>query len=567
MKIRLPLVRHWTLTLILCVPLAPALAEVPIPAAREIPYERTGDPETRSIPFLSWHRIGALKARGYTEKESLFSGLANSYQYVDRDGANVSPEVEIVPNSTGDYTTRMLLRMPANPEDFNGVVYMEILNATARYDGAPMWDLTLKSIIADGAAWVGVTYSDTTAAFMRDAWGTTNFPSPEGSQPRNRSRYASLNITTRAHTWDILNQAAALLKADRFERNPLSGYGVSTIIVTGYSQSAAYVTTFANSFYPAYSEARPCTPELEALDRCQPVVDGHIIAAGGEVSRNLDGATSNPLANQRNCSGAIRRQELCIETASEPPIAPDDFKLPKVVRFTTESDIGSVRVRQFLADEPLLRTYEAAGAAHVGGALTLQGQNIARYQFGIEPSGSSENRSCVLPLNPLRTGIPLSAVQRSLARWIQFDEEPIPSQFMDWEGDFDIRDPVTFRPAVAWLRDDGDNDASDGDNGVGDSNALNGLRSPRIDVPLGTYFGSNSYDGPLPSTNAILCSGIIGGYDAFSDAEVLSRYGTGQAYLQQIWWQIFLGLQEGTLLRADARGVWKRAVAYAEETF
>jgi len=281
------------------------LPDVPLPQAQPLPYDRGTGPEDRDVPFLAWYED--LSADGYREQEVLLSGEANTYRYVD--DAGQSTEVEV--DTTGHpYTTRMLLRHPENPADFNGVVYMEILNATARYDGAPMWDLTYRSIMRDGAAWVGVTYSDTTAAFMRDAWGTTNFPAPAGSQPRDRSRYATLNVSTRAYTWDIVSQAAALLKTDWEEQNPLGGFGVDTIIVTGYSQSARYVSTYGNSFYPQYGSV----PD-------DPVVDGYIVGAGGTFTSTMDGAgfhRNRADARNFNTSGGY------------------------TVRYTTESDIDAI---------------------------------------------------------------------------------------------------------------------------------------------------------------------------------------------------------------------------------
>jgi hypothetical protein len=341
-----------------------ALAVVPIPETQQLPYDQGTGPEDRDVPFLAWHKD--LSEDGYAEEEILMSGAARSFEYIDEE--NESPIVQPVDASPTAYTTRVLIRRPANSVDFNGIVYMEILNATARYDGAPMWNLTYRSIIETGAAWVGVTYSDTTANFMRDSWGTQNFPAPAGAQPRDNSRYASLNIPSRDLTWDILNQAAALLKADSDERNPMQGFAIDAIITTGYSQSAAYATTYSNSFYPSYSEAAPCTPELEATDDCTPIVDGSIIAAGGPTARLMNGAGSHPIGDNRNYGLAINRLD-----------PEGDYKLPKVVRFTTESDIKSVRVRQSMAEQPSLRTYEVAGTSHVDYWGRVIGRRVGAY--------------------------------------------------------------------------------------------------------------------------------------------------------------------------------------------
>ena len=531
-------------------------AAIPIPATQPLPYHPGTGPEDRDVAFLAWHED--LAPVGYQEDEILMSGTANIYAYVD--DAAQSPAAQPTARPAGAYTTRVLIRRPQNAADFNGVVYLEILNATARYDGAPMWNLTYPSIIADGAAWVGVTYSDRTVQFMRSEWGNGVFPAPAGSQPRNNSRYSTLSLPTRAYTWDILNQAAALLKADTDSRNPMQGYGVDSIITTGYSQSAGYVNTFANSFYPSYSEATPCTSQLAALDLCTPVVDGYIVAAGGASARKLDGARSYASGDRRNCENALNREMPCIENQVEPvPTEPSPHKLPKIVRFTTESDITSARVRQTMEDQPLLRTYEVAGSSHVDFWGSIVGQQVAEYQFGIPATGTIDS-SCELPYNPIRTGIPLSAIQQRLAHWIQYDRLPPASRYMVWEGDFTQTDEF-FNPLVNWVRDDGDDDATDGDDGKGDGNVIGGVRPPRISVPLGQYYGSNFLEGPF-SVQKIFCTGIIGGFDAYDPAEVRLRYRNQRIFNLQTRWYAWLSYREGFLLAVDAKTILDEAKAY-----
>lgn len=482
-------------------PLA-ALAQVPLPAVQLLPHDPGTGPEDRNVPFLAWHED--LGPQGYVEQELLLSGTANVYAYSDE--AAQSTDVAVA-SSGQPYVTRLLLRFPENPADFNGVVHLEILNATNRYDGAPMWNLTYPSIMKDGAAWAGITYSDTTARFMRDTWGTENFPAPAGAQPRDRSRYATLNISTRAHTWDIVSQAAALLKANASAANPLAGFDVQTVIVSGYSQSARYVNTYANSFYPLYSQS----PGV-------PVVDGVIIAAGGPVASRMDGATAHPRGDARN-----------FEQARAP-----------TVRFTTESDIDSVLVRQSMADRPLLRIYEVAGSSHVDLNGRLVGQQVANYQFGI--SGSGSGSQCDLPLNPIRTGIPLSAIQHRLARWIKDGRAMPGNRLIQLSGSFEDG-------TQAWVRD-------------ADGNVVGGVRPARIEVPLGSYAGSNPYSGPTPSVDEIFCSAIIGSFAAFDESELINRYGNRRFFVVLTWWALFAQWVDGFVLAVDAPTVMNESKAF-----
>jgi hypothetical protein len=397
---------------------------------------------------------------------------------------------------------------------------------------------------------------------MRDGWGKDSFPAPPGAQPRNRSRYAPLILSTRAHTWDILNQAAALLKADANAANPMNGFGVDVIIATGYSQSAAYVTTFANSFYPSYSAAAPCTAELEATGSCEPIVDGYINAAGGPVARLLNGAGSYPLGDRRNCENALNREVSCLESFVE-PLASDlyEHNLPKIMRFITESDIKASRVRQTMSDQPLLRIYEAAGTSHVTLGMSLQGQVIGEYQFGIPALGYVDS-PCTLPFNPLRTSVSLSAIQYRLARWIDLDETPPDSSYMQVEGDWYGPVDSYYNPPVSWVRDDGDNDSTDGDDGVGDGNALGGVRPVAIGAPLGNYYGFGFYpEGPF-ALNGIYCNSIYGGFEAYTPEELQERYSNKPTYLAYFWWSMFVSWTEGFLLIPDAMLIYGEAKAY-----
>ncbi len=527
-------ITHLTVALASCLFAAASAALVPIPDTEQLPYKRTGNPETRDVPFLAWP--GGLKNFGYTEEEFLMSGMANVYEYIN--DANESPAVQPTVQSAGNYTTRILVRMPKRKNDFNGVVHLEILNATASYDGAPMWDLTHPSIMEDGSAWVGVTYSEVTSAFMRNTWGKDRFPAPEGAQKRDRSRYAELKIPTRSYTWDILNQAAALLKADGDDRNPLQGYGVDTIIVSGYSQSAAFVTTFSNSFYPSYSEAN-CTEGEAGGFACDPIVNGYIVAAGGPTARLLDGFGSHPLGDRRNCENARRRDAPCIETSEETLPVASPYPLPKIMRFTSESDIKSVRVRQSMLNQPNLRTYEVAGTSHVDYWGNVVGRRNSQFNFGLS---NKFGAACDLNLNPLRTGIPLSAIQHRLAKWIQSGEEPPPSHFIDFQG--------TFADGTqSWVRD-------------ADDNVIGGVRPPRIEVPLGSYYGGNRYSGPTPAVAQILCEGITGGAIAFSPAEVQARYSDRATWVILNWWNVWLAYQDGFLLPVDAQTLMDEVKAY-----
>ena len=137
-----------------------------------------GDPETRSTPFLAWYQD--LSRVGYVEEEYLVNGEANIYEYVD-DVAQ-RPEVRVA-TSNVPYTTRILVRKPRNRARFNGTVLVDVLNATAGWDGDAVWYGNFEYIVRTGAVWVGVTTKPVTVDFMGYGFRITssiNFDSGAG---------------------------------------------------------------------------------------------------------------------------------------------------------------------------------------------------------------------------------------------------------------------------------------------------------------------------------------------------------------------------------------------------
>jgi len=468
---------------------------VPVPTTTLVPYT-AGTEATRSIPFLAWYED--LSAVGYMEQEYLVSGTGNIYGYTD--DINESPVVAPT-GVTHPYVSRMIVRHPIDPADFNGIVYFEILNASANYDGSPTWDFAHKSIIDYGAAYVGVTYSDVTAGFLRDQWGIGG--KPEGAEPRNNARYATLSIPDRGLMWDILSQSAAALRGTAAPNNPMAGFDIDAIITTGYSQSARFVTTYANSFYGQV-----------LVEGGDPIIDGYIIAAGTATASHPD---------------AIERVNLPDQRVFH--MAP-----AKAVRFTTESDLAAVKVRESQLDNPWLRTYEIAGASHVAKDGLIVGDKVGEYHLGLPDTGGTIPYNCDLPINTMSTGAPLGASMYRLARWITEGEIPPDDHLIDVSGDIPSG-------SYAWVRD-------------ADGNTVGGVRPAMIEVPLGNHLGWNPYTGETKTYEGrlanILC-GIYGGFDEFDSTELTARYSTPYTWYVWHWWNLFAHWKDGFLLPVDAQ--------------
>lgn len=460
-----------------------------LPSAELLPVV-PGEPESRSTPFIAWFMD--LTKDGYVEEEFAVSGLADIYAYVDN-GAE-SSEVEVLEEGV-PYTTRILVRRPAQARNFNGTVFYEVLNATAGWDGDPIWQSNFDYMTREGAIWVGMSTKPVTVDFLRTGW--SNWPLVS----RDASRYANMSMPQFGQVWDMLAQTALLLKSPDAEDNPLAGFNVERIIMVGYSQSAAYQVTFANSFHQA------------AVDHeGQPLIDGYYISAGGDNAKHVTGPNSMP---ENLPDGDLR-----------------NFLDPDVptMRFQTQTEVvgfPSYTVRQDETDNPLLRFYEMAGGSHVDAQLNVVGGQALVRDLGLPPSFCPNPE---VPYNPIIIGNVQSALLDRLDAWISDGKEPPASRFMELDTSGGV--------AIAL-------DA--------DGNAIGGVRPPQIEVPLGTYLPSNTGPG--------FC-GLFGGFDAFSDEELKQRYRNHGRYVSQMTKAVKRSKQEGFLLREEAQAL-RRAAAKA----
>ena len=279
MPIRIGLSAHRLMAISLMLVAASAAAQHP--QTKLLPVV-SGDEESRSTPFIAW--IEDLSEQGYIEEEFSVAGSANIYSYID--DLNQSPAAGIM-EADVPYVTRILVRRPDCKKPgkhgkgkhkqrkrcraFNGTVYVEVLNATAGWDGDPIWQSNSEYIIREGAAWVGMSTKPVTVDFLRDTWGKAPFPI------RNAERYADLSMPHFGQVWDMLTQMGALLKAKQAPGNPLRGYDVERLVMVGYSQSAAYQVTYANSFH-----------HTAVTRHGEPVYDGYFISAGGARAQACD---------------------------------------------------------------------------------------------------------------------------------------------------------------------------------------------------------------------------------------------------------------------------------------
>lgn len=264
--------RTWCIVLTLVLVAALSLVAIPTPAqAAELPTAQaqqtlaaTGELpgidgpipiDENSHPFngAAWQNKPIdLAAYGFVEEEYFINGKANVYDWVP------GTDYELSTTSSADYTTRALVRQPADRRDFSGKVVVEIINMSAGYDWTAMWSALWESIVANGDAYIGITSKpnvfDGMKRFDNARYERLSMPNPVppeqqacGTSPGDPNYDPNLSTAyENGLIWDILSQTGALLKS-KDQRNPLPK-PAKRVFLTGESQSGNYAITYFKWF-------------------------------------------------------------------------------------------------------------------------------------------------------------------------------------------------------------------------------------------------------------------------------------------------------------------------------
>jgi hypothetical protein len=467
-------------TLIVALLALPLFAATPIPKATKIPV--TAD----SYPFgaATHTRIPEDLSRiGYVEEEYLISGAANVYDWP-------AAGAVVVRTPNVPYTTRLLIRRPANRSKFSGTVAVEMQNPSNLFDLNLGWTISHKEFARNGDVWVGITAKPTSVVALK-AFNPTRYAALNWANPlplddaRNCSTVArdSERTTENGLVWDMNTQVGAWLLS-RDSSNPLL-YGVGAnaphpvqhLIGWGYSQTGGYLYTYINAIHP-----------LDIKANGKPIFDAYLVAtASGPTPINQCAA---PIPQ-----GDPRRQ---IQNVNVP-----------VVRIMTTSDyLGSMAAR--LPDSGLTRNYEIAGAAHA----TPDELNFAAAPADIEKAGRPvPPMSCNEgPRSRFPNGPAFNAIFHNLDLWVRKGiPAPVAEQIQVTDG----------KPVLDKF-----------------GNVSGGVRSPFVDVPTSTWYGN--------STGESFCR-IAGHEVPLKDLP----YASHKAYVQAVKEDVNKLVKEGFLIRED----------------
>jgi hypothetical protein len=320
------------------------------------PIVATGIPgnPAHDYPFFASNHDLAL--RGYLEDEYLVNGTASRYE------TPPSGETGHVLDADHPYTTRIIVRRPADPHRFNGTVVVEWLNVTNGFDADNAWFFAWEHLLDSGYAWVGVSAQRVGVDRMK-AWSPKRYGTLDVTQGGT--------ITDDALSYDIYRQVGVVLRHRGASIDVLGGLRPQHIIATGESQSAFRLSTYVNSVDP--------------LDR---EYDGFLL---------------------------LSTLGMHIRTDIARPV----FKI------STEFDVQDAEAGARQPDSKLFRAWEMAGTSHVDYHLRLSREPLELRDLGTS-SEATLAPTCGIPTIGTRVpaGDIMGAAYDELVRWVSGGAPP-----------------------------------------------------------------------------------------------------------------------------------------------
>jgi hypothetical protein len=456
-------------------------------AAAEVPTPTIEGPVTggNGTPFVAGTTFD-LADVGYMAEEFFISGTATAYASavpLTADGLWT-----VTPGDTAAYKTRILVYRPANRAKFSGTVFVEWNNVSGGLDAAPDWIAGHVELIRSGHAWVGVS-----AQKVGVDGGPPLLPGLPSLPLKTVDpvRYGSLVHPGDSFSYDMFSQAGQVVRSSTGIR-PLGDLKLKTVVAIGESQSAFRMVMYVN-----------------AVHRLTHVYDGFLIH-----SRGAGGAFGAPLSESPQ------------PAIPAPPVVRirTDVDVP-VLTLQTETDIvffGSANARQ--DDTAQIRLWEVAGTAHADTYTIVTGMtdlgndpSVADLLITATPGGFF---TCPVPINSGPLHFVLNAAISALHRWARRGTPPPSAPRLD------------IGPGLAVARDT-------------HGNALGGIRTPQLDVPIATYSGGGQ-------SGAIACL-LFGSTTPFDAVKLQTLYPTHRAFVSAFRKATTDAVRAGFLLKRDGK--------------
>jgi hypothetical protein len=188
-----------------------------------------------------------LDANGYLESEFIAAGSACGYDVIG-DAAADGHWTSRAAADTAPYRTRVVVRRPADPDRFSGVLLVEWLNVSSGFDADPDWAYLHEEIFRAGHAYAAVSAQavGVIGGVARLSLIGQQAPGLVGTNPE---RYGSLSHPGDRYSFEIFRQIGQALTG-AVPVTELGGLRPAAVIAIGESQSAFYLTSYINAVHP-----------------------------------------------------------------------------------------------------------------------------------------------------------------------------------------------------------------------------------------------------------------------------------------------------------------------------
>lgn len=449
-----------------------------------------------------------LPRAGYVEEEFFVTGRANVYDWAQDARLTVK-------HSGAPYTTRILVRRPAAPSRFSGNVIVEIANAARRFDFNFTWGVSHNHFIENGDAFVVVTIAQANLEALKvfdparyAPLSMANPVSDETCAAGGRAGGAPQTSTfEEGLQWDILSQLGALLKSAP-SAGPLTGFAVQRVYMTAYD---GVLATYVAAIHP---NAR--------------------LAGGGPVYNGYMQHRHPGLARIRRCAPA--------PSADDPRQTLRSLDVP-LIRIIPETDVLALyRFRREDSDAPndRYRLYEVAGGAHADGAFypfqpsvaDLKKVGSAYPYLAAWPFHNQCEPEMLLMKTPINTYV-LDAAFANLTSWVRDGVAPPRAARISVENG--------GTPQARVARDQF-------------GNAIGGVRTPYLDVPIATYHTTTKGETFCPE---------LGRAEPFTWARLASVHGTPRNYVTKVEQSVDRLVRERWLTESDGKRIKAEAASVA----
>ena len=430
---------------------------------------------------------------GYLQEEYFIGGTASAYVNTGPLGADGMWTVTA--DEAAAYKTRILVYRPSSRKKFNGTVVVEWLNVSGGLDAAPDWTAAHTELIRDGFAWVGVSAQFTGVEGGGGLLGIVDLP----LKKVNPARYGGLSHPGDSFSYDIFSQAGQAIRQASGGR-PLGDLKPKRLIAAGESQSAFRMVNYIDAIHPIAH-----------------VYDGYFVhSRGGLTTAALSEAPQPAIPTPG--TAAIR----------------SDLDVP-VLTLETETDLtflAYAAARQ--PDAANFRLWEVAGTAHadtytIATGAADRGDSPDIVGLVVSASPLPGIIACDTPINSGPQHFVVNAAFAALDRWVRRGKPPGSAPRLE----------VAAGPPVTVMTD-------------GNGNALGGIRTPQVDVPIATFTGEQA--------GSILCR-LLGTTAPFADAKLAALYPNHKTFVSRYNAALKRAVRAGWILRPDAKLMKRWAAA------